>query len=198
MAWGKNGTPDTLTGTGGVLAITDLTANKFNNILIHALLNGGSGSASGTQVGITSADSGANYCERSYENGTEYSGVNRGYYYHLYNGYPQQFTIHYAVNIAGQEKLFITDTVQAPSTGASSIPDRTESVGKWVTTSGQWDVFHSGSYGSGSFLEDTNMSALGSDMTPASTPVKIQDGTVFYETDTNKSYVLYNGSWTEL
>ena len=27
---------------------------------------------------------------------------------------------------------------------------------------------------------------------------KVVDGSIFYETDTNKSYVLYNGSWTEL
>ena len=26
----------------------------------------------------------------------------------------------------------------------------------------------------------------------------IEDGSIFYETDNNKSYVLYNGSWTEL
>ena len=26
----------------------------------------------------------------------------------------------------------------------------------------------------------------------------IEDGSIFHETDTNKSYVLYNGSWTEL
>jgi hypothetical protein len=26
----------------------------------------------------------------------------------------------------------------------------------------------------------------------------IEDGSIFYETDTNKSYVLYNGSWTEV
>ena len=26
----------------------------------------------------------------------------------------------------------------------------------------------------------------------------LPDGSIFYETDTNKSYVLYNGSWTEL
>ena len=195
MVWAKNGTPDTLTGTGGVLAITDITSTVFNTVLVHAILGSGVDFASGTRVGTTSADSGANYTERSRENGVAYQGVNRTYYYHLYNGYPQQFTIHYAVNIAGQEKLFITDTVQAPSTGASSIPDRTESVGKWVTTSGQWDVFHSGSYGSGSFLEDTNMSALGSDGVVSMT---VQDGAVYYETDTNKAYVLYNNSWTEL
>jgi len=29
-------------------------------------------------------------------------------------------------------------------------------------------------------------------------PIDVVDGSIFYETDTNKSYVLYNGSWTEL
>ena len=163
MVWAKNGTPDTLTGTGGVLAITDITSTVFNTVLVHAILNGGAGAASGTRVGTTSADSGANYAERSSENGTEYTGSSRAYYYHLYNGYEDQFTIHYAINIAGQEKLFITQTVMASATGAGTAPIRTESVGKWVTTSGQWDVFHSGSYGAGSFLATTNMSAIGTD-----------------------------------
>mgnify|MGYP006168805177 FL=1 len=42
------------------------------------------------------------------------------------------------------------------------------------------------------------------DSTPASYTIttnalpNIEDGSIFYETDTNKSYVLYNGSWTEV
>ena len=40
---------------------------------------------------------------------------------------------------------------------------------------------------------------LGSDVTPASAEaIKIQDGSIFYETDTNKEYVLNNNTWTEL
>ena len=31
-----------------------------------------------------------------------------------------------------------------------------------------------------------------------SSPIDVVDGSIFYETDTNKSYVLYNGSWNEL
>jgi hypothetical protein len=27
---------------------------------------------------------------------------------------------------------------------------------------------------------------------------KVVDGSIFYETDNNKSYVLYNGSWSEV
>jgi hypothetical protein len=163
MAWAKNGTPDTLTGTGNELTITDITSTVFNNVLVHALLNGGADSASGTQVGTTTADSGTSYAERQSENGTEYTGSSRGYYYHLYNGYDNQFTVHHAMNVAGHEKLFITHTAQASATGAATAPIRTESVGKWITTSGQWDVFYSNSYGAGSFLADTNMSAIGTD-----------------------------------
>ena len=29
-------------------------------------------------------------------------------------------------------------------------------------------------------------------------PISVSDGSVFYEIDTNKSYVLYDGSWSEL
>ncbi len=33
---------------------------------------------------------------------------------------------------------------------------------------------------------------------PITYPLSVVDGSIFYETDTNKSYVLYNGSWTVL
>ena len=35
-------------------------------------------------------------------------------------------------------------------------------------------------------------------VTTVPNPVPLVDGSIFYETDLNKSYVLYNGSWTEL
>ena len=52
----------------------------------------------------------------------------------------------------------------------------------------------------GSFDTNSNLSALGSDLTPAAAVAApaVQDGSIFYETDTNKSYVLYDGSWSEL
>ncbi len=38
----------------------------------------------------------------------------------------------------------------------------------------------------------------GSGLELDSIPINAVDGSIFYETDTNKSYVLYNGSWTVL
>ena len=42
----------------------------------------------------------------------------------------------------------------------------------------------------------TNLAVLGSDITPSG--VKVQDGAIYYETDTNKEFLLYNDVWTEL
>jgi len=52
-----------------------------------------------------------------------------------------------------------------------------------------------GNDGSGDMQIGDNISALGSDGVES---LNVQDGAVYYETDTNKSYVLYNNSWTEL
>ena len=44
-----------------------------------------------------------------------------------------------------------------------------------------------------------NISVLGSDMTPAAAQdATVTDGAIFYETDTDKEYVLYNNTWTEV
>jgi hypothetical protein len=57
------------------------------------------------------------------------------------------------------------------------------------------DLYNDGSGGTGDYAVGSNVSALGSNGVES---MKVQDGAVFYETDTNKSYVLYDGSWSEL
>ena len=192
MAWAKNGTPHTLTGTADQMDITDITANKFNTILVGGIGTGDSRLA--TRVGVSSADSGANYSETNNENGTENSGANRTYFYHLYNGYNLQFTVMYAMNVSGYEKLFIAETSQANGAGAGSSQTRTDAVGKWVTTSGQWAKLQMINYGSGDLLTGSNLSALGSDLTPQIiTPAvpfaeNAQVGSRAEITDTRKMY----------
>jgi hypothetical protein len=36
------------------------------------------------------------------------------------------------------------------------------------------------------------------DTNTTTSPIDVQDGSIFYETDTNKEYVLYDNTWTEL
>ena len=48
---------------------------------------------------------------------------------------------------------------------------------------------------SNTYTSDSNLSVIGSD---GATSTKLQDGAIYYETDTNKEYVLYNNTWTEV
>ena len=54
--------------------------------------------------------------------------------------------------------------------------------------------------GSGDYVSGSNLSALGSELTPQTGGVTLQDGTIFEETDTNKSYIWSSSSqtWTQL
>jgi hypothetical protein len=48
---------------------------------------------------------------------------------------------------------------------------------------------------SGSYDTNSNITVIGSDGTAS---MIIQDGAIYYDTDLNKEYVLYNDTWTEL
>ena len=47
----------------------------------------------------------------------------------------------------------------------------------------------------GGYNTGTNITTLGSDGVES---LGVQDGAVYYETDTTKEYVLYNNAWTEV
>ena len=94
-------------------------------------------------------------------------------------------------NFTGEDKIGIGFCVQAGSAGASNLPTRCFMVGKFVNSS-QIDQIRNVS---GNLQSGTNLTVLGSDGVEE---LNVQDGAIFYETDTNKSYVLYNNAWTEL
>ena len=101
----------------------------------------------------------------------------------------------YAVGISSEEKLIINFTVGQDTAGTGTAPSRREHVAKWVNTSDTINRIDLNNDQSGDYAVGTNMSALGSEGVESMT---VQDGAVFYDTDLNKSYVLYNNAWTEL
>jgi hypothetical protein len=104
------------------------------------------------------------------------------------------FSIIYALNIATEEKLFIHRIIDQISTGASQAPNRREASNKWVETTNQINIV--GSYSaSGTYNANSNIAVLGSDGTEE---LNVQDGAIYYDTDLNKEYVLYNNTWTEV
>jgi hypothetical protein len=99
------------------------------------------------------------------------------------------------VNISTEEKLIIMHQCAQGSTGADTAPYSGEFVAKWVNTSNQANILGFYSGGSNTLSSTSNLSVIGSDGVESMT---IQDGAVYYDTDLNKEYVLYNNTWTEL
>mgnify|MGYP000930011249 CR=1 FL=1 len=84
------------------------------------------------------------------------------------------------------------------NTGAAHhYRDRSENVGKYATSTGTMNIIGEEvtySTNASKVTTDTNLTVLGSDVDT----YVVQDGAVYYETDTNKEFLLSNDIWTEL
>jgi hypothetical protein len=206
MVWAKNGTPDTLTSTGNILTISDMTANKFNVIMWHV-----SGSSSNTVNAQERFNNNSNavYARRSSTNGTYASNVtavsqNEINYTSNATMWSNAFNTQYVCSISGEEKLLISHGAFGGTAGATTAPERVELVAKFVPSPDvditRVDTINDingtgGNDGSGDMQIGDNISALGNDGVES---ITVQDGAVYYDTDLNKEYVLYNNTWTEV
>jgi hypothetical protein len=104
------------------------------------------------------------------------------------------FGVSYTSNISGEKKLNISQLIDQNTAGAGAVPNRSETVSIW-TQSDVIDEFDVYTGSTATWVSDSNVSVIGSD---GATSTKLQDGAIYYETDTNKEYLLYNNTWTEL
>ena len=161
LTWAKNGTPNTLTGTGDTLIISDLTATKFNILLGHVI----SSSTDINRLSRFSSNTGNNYANRYSSNGGADSTSTSGDTMFTNSTGPQynEFGIAYFIDISGEEKLLISHAVgDSASTGAGTAPDRRETVSKFSVTTNITAVNGLNS-DVGDYIADTNMSLLGTD-----------------------------------
>jgi len=161
MAWAKNGTPNTLTGTADDCDITDLTAYKFNVFLAHVIASGSirifenlNNNTNSVYAYRTSENGGADSTGTSQTKSNNNSVAGAG----------DDFIVQYLCSITGEEKLSIIYVVDQQASGASTAPSRQETVRKFVP-SPDADITridlnnnHTGDYAVG-----TNLSALGTD-----------------------------------
>ena len=191
MAWGKNGTPLTLGSALDDLDITDLSGLKFNQFLTHI-------PASGNMSPDLTFNNNSNtvYASRKSSNGgaeiTQTSKAFHEFNTNLILWSSSEFYMNYTCSISGEEKLSIVFLATGGTAGASNAPERVEFVGKFVP-SPDADItrIDNNNVGSGSFDTSSNVSALGSDITPAAAipfPTNVQVGSRFEETDTRKMY----------
>ena len=193
MVWAKNGTPDTLTTSGDILSISDLTANIFNEFMSHVIQDGAVDTAL-RLAGVSATDYASRFSSAGGSDSTETNHTD----IRMENTSGKDiFQVIRAVNIDSEEKLVIIHTVDAGNSGVTNAPDRTEIVGKMdtTTTSGQFTQVDVINTDSGDMAADSNLSALGSEGTEE---LNVQDGAIYYDTDLNKEYVLYNNTWTEI
>jgi hypothetical protein len=194
MAWGKAGS-DTLTGTGDLMTITDLPANLSNFFISHTLASGQ------TEPLITfNNDTGSNYAYRYSSDGgsdsTQTSGSN--VFTHTASNTTDNSWLMYCINISAEEKLFLMWSMGANTAGAGNAPTRREYAGKWVNTSAQITEIDATNGGTGDFLTGSNITALGSDLTPASAipfPENVELGSRAEITDTRKIYYRMNSDY---
>jgi|TARA_R110000851_G_scaffold314317_1_gene476287 hypothetical protein len=195
LAWAKAGTT-TLGTAGDNISAASLPDNKSYMVLSHGLA-----SCSIQGQYRLNGDTGTNYAyRRSVDGGADGTSTSIA---QIYLGMScasnDQFSVAYFFNISTEEKLMMSNGVKQNTAGAANAPSRGEAVGKHAQTTNPIDEITLYNDGSGDYDTSSNLSVLGSDLTPAAgTSATISDGAIFYETDNNKSYVLYNGSWTEL
>ena len=192
MAWIKTGST-TLTIAGDNLDITSFTASIFNNILAHYSPTGGDAQNLTTFNNVSNAS----YSRRKSTNGgSDFTSDSETSINNSYQTDDDHFYVMYGADATGEEKLFIEHLVDTGGSGGGLAPDRVEYVFKMVND-GDTRVtrvdFTNGS--SGSYDTDSNITVLGSDGTES---LGVQDGAIFYETDTNKEYLLSNNTWTEI
>jgi hypothetical protein len=171
MAWGKAGST-TLTSAGDSVDIGTITASKTMNTMFHVINNGST--TDGTLR--FNNNSSANYPSRwSNNGGSENTATNHTYTLAGYWGSEDTLGINYICNVSGEEKLSIMYAVARGTAGAGNAPNRREAVGKFTETTGQITDVEGFNEQAGSFDTNTNLTVLGSEITPAAAIPAIDD-----------------------
>ena len=192
MAWIKAGS-DTTTGADTAIRVSSMTASKFIQTMAHSISTSTALTEEARIDNISTLTYSQKHSINGGTNGTASGDSWQIHYYGTASG--TYFTVGYMCNISGEEKLRIHHRIEAGTAGTGNAPHRLEFVGKQTSTT-QLTDYQQFDDGGGSYYDTgSNLSVLGSDGVES---INVQDGAVYYETDTNKSYVLSSNVWTEL
>ena len=199
MVWGKIGA-DTATSATPTLKVDVTTPNNFVSFMNHIFV---SGSNNNHEISFNS-DQATVYAHRSSINGgSDGTSVNTKEIGGLANNSSDKMQVGYVADFAGEEKLCIMFQFDAMPTGAGNVPTRCESYFKYVPASASRltdIVSHDDQWFSSPtadrYATDSNLTLLGSDLTPtAGKPTNVQVGSRFEETDTRKMYYRMDSNY---
>jgi hypothetical protein len=189
MAWGKNGTPNTLTTAGANMNVSDLGGSKSNVVLSHTKRSSGH---TYSTLYLNNENGSSSYARRQSENGGADGTATSGntVLYDMGGDCADKFEITYIVGISSEEKLAIGFGINSGTSGAGTVPERGEFAWKWADTSSTIDRIDNQS-GCGSYDTGSNLAVLGSDITPADAvtfPTDVQLGSRAEITDSRKMH----------
>ena len=149
MVWALLGST-TLTSAADVITVSGFTAKKHLVVQDKGIGTGGTINCNFT----FNSDTGNNYAIRESVNGgsdsTNHTQANTDNLTGTVTG--NVFATVDIMNIAGEEKLFISEGIESAS-GAGNAPDRKELVGKWANTSDSITTIKANNGGTGSYAE---------------------------------------------
>ena len=186
MAWGKAGST-TLDSAGNDVDITSLSESKTRMIMSHMINSG----ACQNKVTFNDTGSGKYATRNQYndDNDSTENQQNKDFIPHWDgndNSTTPQFVVSFLCDVEGAEKLGMYWAIDE----SSSAPKSRKMVYKFIDTP-KITRFDLHNQGSGSYNTGSNLSALGSDITPAaaiSFPTNVQVGSRAEITDTRKMY----------
>jgi hypothetical protein len=196
MAWGKAGSDTILTGnSSNTLTNSSLAREKTKQLLFRTIPVGGNNNSWLQYNG----GGGSVYCQRHNDDYASAGDVDTtvnaaAHYVYASSLAVTRFWNGYICDITGEDKIMMYWLCDS-STAGNTAPLSREFVGKFSPTDLD-DPVESivvKNDSTGSFDTNSNLTTLGSDST-----VTIQNGAIFEETDTNKHYLLDDGTWTEL
>jgi len=186
MAWGKAGST-TLESAGDDLDITSMTANDFNQFIVHSLTSGN------MKHNFRFDDnSGSVYARgRSYNSAGKSNDSSQAQIEYHGDASEDRFEVIYGINLTGEEKLQIHHCITQGASGAGTAPNRSLAVSKAVITD-QYTRVDCFNDGGGSFDTGSNITVLGSDVTPVTAVsaigTNLQYNSLFVEKDTARRY----------
>jgi len=150
----------TLASAGDTITVSGLPARKYLMIIVAAQNTGGT---INTAVRFNN-DSGSNYARRiSVSGGSDTTNASQSSLSMSSTDASPRMLVIYIVNIATNEKIIETQSVEQNTAGAGNVPTRIEGVGKWANTADQItrvDVINSGT---GDYATGSEIVVLGHD-----------------------------------
>ena len=199
MAW-INNKHETLGSTSDTMDTTSMTASQFGMFLNHGTPSGGDTQTNySVNVGDTQT---SKYSYQTDKNGTFSGSTSENKVKYDIGGETyDKFSITYACDIAGEEKLFIGYGISRKEATAQYAPTRAIIYSKYITTSARvTSVRDDTSSQSGTYAVGSNLSAIGDGGTKTSDLANIQTNSIFEVSDTGKHYVWNSSTntWTEV